>query len=124
MADALQYDGRIAARVKEMELAGVPRTKIFAAIQKYQNAPRSMTTFYKLYRDDMEEVHGDLVARVGSKVINQALDGDYKSQEFYLKSHGGWNSKDVHVNVEVDASDVDDGALDKLMNLLGKGTRE
>lgn len=118
--NAVPYDGRIAAKVREMEMAGVPRTKIYQGIQKYQNAPRSLTTFYKLYREDMDEVHGDLVQRIGSKVVQQAVNGDFKSQEFFLKSHGGWNTKEVVVNVDADAKDVDEGALDKLLGLLGK----
>lgn len=117
---AVPYDGRIAAKVKELVLAGVPRSQIHGAIQKYQNAPRSMTTFYKLYRDDMDEVQGGLIARIGSKVIKQAEEGDFKSQQFYLETQGGWNKKDIHVNVDVDGTQVDEGALEKLMGALGK----
>ncbi len=118
--EPIPYDGRIASAVKEMEKNGVSRTSIFQAIQKYQNAPRSMTTFYKLYRQDMDEVHADTVKQIGGKVVEQAIAGDFKSQEFYLRSKGGWSPQSTEVNVEVDAKDIDESALDKLMGLLGK----
>jgi hypothetical protein len=118
MADKLPHCGKIAARVKLLEAAGVTRRAIFDGIQKYQNAPKSMSTFYKLYRTDMDEVHADNVLVIGGKVVEQAKGGDFKSQEFYLRSKGGWSPQSTENIVEEEKSDT--SALEKVMNLLGK----
>ncbi len=120
MADAVPYDGKIADYVRKAIRGGVSRTKIFNAVQRYQNAPRSMTTFYKLYREDMDEVQAEIAGKIGNKVVNQALEGDFKSKELYLRTQADWTPKNVEVNVEVDGKDIDESALDKLMGLLGK----
>lgn len=118
MAEKLPHCGNISARVKELEASGVTRTAIFDSIQSFQNAPRSMKTFYKLYRQDMDEVHAENVRQIGGKVVEQAKEGDFKSQEFYLRSKGGWSPQHTEVIVEDDKEDT--SALDKLMTLLGK----
>jgi hypothetical protein len=118
MADKLPHCGKIASRVKELEKSGVSRRAIFDSIQKYQNAPKSMATFYKLYRTDMDEVHADTVAKIGGLVVEQAKGGDFKSQEFYLRSKGGWSPQSTTEVVEEEKSD--NSALNKLMTLLGK----
>lgn len=118
MAEKLPHCGKISAKVKELEASGVTRTAIFDAIQSYQNAPRSQKTFWKLYKQDMDEVHAENVRIIGGKVVEQAKEGDFKSQEFYLRSKGGWSPQHTEVKVEEDKEDT--SALDKLMTLLGK----
>jgi hypothetical protein len=115
---SLPYCGKIAAKVREYEASGVARGAIFDSIQHYQNAPKSMTTFYKLYRKDMDSVHAETVKEIGGKVVEQAKAGDFKSQELYLRSKGGWSPQSTENFVE--DKDVDESALDKLMSLLGK----
>lgn len=117
---ALPYDQRIANFVREKERAGVSRTKIFHAVQKFQNAPRSLTTFYKLYRDDMEEVHAEVAEKIGNVVVEQAIKGDFKAAEFFLRSKGGWSPSSTENVVIDDDKDVDTTAFDKLLRLLGK----
>ena len=53
--------------------------------------------------------------------MQQALDGDFKSQELFLRSKGGWspNSTVNEQEQDVDA-DEDESAIDALMTLLGK----
>lgn len=118
MAEKLKHCGRISAKVKDLEASGVTRTAIFDAIQSYQNAPRSMSTFYKLYKRDMDEVHAENVRLIGGKVVEQAKEGDFKSQEFFLRSKGGWSPQHTENVVEEDKEDT--SALDKLMSALGK----
>jgi len=117
MAEKLKYSKKIAAKVRELEASGVARSSILSAIQGYQYAPQSQTTFYKLYKKDMDEVHADNVREIGGKVVEQAKGGDFKSQEFYLRSKGGWSPQSTEVHVE---EKDDSSALDKLMSLLGK----
>lgn len=115
---SLPYCGKIAARVIENERAGVSKKANFDSIQTFQYAPKSMTTFYKLYRQDMDSVHADTVREIGSKVVDQAKQGDFKSQELYLRSKGGWSPQNTENIVE--EKDADSSALEKLMMLLGK----
>lgn len=116
----LPYCGKIRDFVRKSIRDGLSRRQIFDAVQRYQNAPRSMTTFYKLYRADMDEVHADIVGQVGAKVVQQALDGDFKSQDLFLRSKGGWSPSSTE-QIVVDEEEQDTSALDKLMKLLGKG---
>ena len=118
MPEKLPYSGKIAARVKDLEASGVSRTSIFDSIQNYQNAPKSLATFYKLYRQDMDSIHAENVRVIGGKVVEQAKEGDFKSQEFYLRSKGGWSPQSTETIIDDKESDT--SALDKLMAALGK----
>lgn len=119
--DKLKYSENIAKAVRQGIRNGVAVKDIMASIQKYQNAPSSSATFYKLYGDDIAQERADIVGQIGSVVIQQALLGDFKSQELYLRSKGGWSP--TQTNIEVEGSgdaDEDTGAIDSLMSLLGK----
>lgn len=115
----IEFDKVIANKITEYEQAGVSRQAIFQSIQKYQNAPRSYTTFWKLYKETLESANAETVKEIGSKVVQQAREGDFKSQELFLRSKGGWSPQSTEVNVDVDV-DADESALEKLMGLLGK----
>jgi len=119
--DKLKYSETIAKAVRQGIRNGVAVKDILASIQKYQQAPSSSATFYKLYGDDIAQERADIVGQIGSVVIQQALEGDFKSQELYLRSKGGWSP--TQTNIEVEGSgdaDEDTGAIDSLMTLLGK----
>lgn len=121
MADKIQYSEIIAKKVRQGIYNGVAVKDIMASVQKYQNAPRSMATFYKLYGDDIATTRADIVGQIGAVVIRQALDGDFKSQDLYLRSKGGWSPNSTLNEVEQDIDpDMDDSAIDTLMSLLGK----
>ena len=117
----IKYSEVIAKKVKEGIRSGVSVKDIMASIQKYQNAPSSSATFYKLYGNDIAETRADIVGQVGSVVVQQALDGDFKSAELFLRSKGGWSPTQTNIEVEADGSpDEDLSAIDSLMTLLGK----
>lgn len=119
--DKLKYSETIAKAVRQGIRNGVAVKDIMASIQKYQQAPSSSATFYKLYGDDIAQERAEIVGMIGSVVIQQALDGDFKSQELYLRAKGGWSP--TQTNIEVEGSgdaDEDTGAIDSLMSLLGK----
>lgn len=119
--DKIEYSEVIAKNVRKGIRSGVAIKDIMASIQKYQNAPRSMATFYKLYGEDIAEVRADIVGQIGDVVVQQALDGDFKAAEFYLRSKGGWSPNSTVNEVEQDTDpDMDDSAIDTLMSLLGK----
>ncbi len=130
-ADKLPYNHVIGQRVKEMTRDGVPVSTIFASIQSYQDAPGSLSTFYKNYRLDMESARAEAVGQIGNKVVNQALNGDdehpntWKAREFYLRTQGGWSPKETVETREVGSEDEEDtSAVEALMAALGKGTED
>lgn len=127
--DKIPYNQVIGNKVKAMAGAGVPVKDILAAIQKYQQAPGSLTTFYKLYRTDMDEARGKNSELIGSKVVNQAINGDdespntWKAREFYLRSHGGWSPKTTEQVQEIGSDEEEtESAVAALMKALGKDT--
>jgi len=120
---SLPYSAVIAKKVREGIRSGVAVKDILSSIQKYQNAPSSTATFYKLYGEDIAEEKASIVGAVGSVVIQQALDGDFKAAELFLRSKGGWSPTQTQVEVEgTEDADTDESGIDSLMNLLGKSS--
>ena len=117
------YSEIIAKKVRMDTRNGVLVKDTIGSIQKYQNAPSSTSTFYKLYGRCISETKADIVGAIGSVVVQQALDGDFKSQEFYLRSKGGWSPNSTLNEVEqTQDPDTDESAIDSLLGLLGKNT--
>ncbi|NIR87746.1 hypothetical protein GWO13_09410 [Candidatus Bathyarchaeota archaeon] len=121
MIQEYKYSEIIAKKVKEGIRNGVSVKDILASVQKYQNAPSSTATFYKLYGQDIADTRAEITGQVGSVVIQQALDGDFKSQELFLRSKGGWSPTSTVNEVEqTENPDEDESAIDSLLTLLGK----
>ena len=119
--DKIKYSENIAKAVRSGIRNGVAVKDIMASIQKYQQAPSSSATFYKLYGADIAAERAEIVGQVGSVVIQQALDGDFKAAELFLRSKGGWSPTQTNVEVESSSDpDEDVSAIDSLMTLLGK----
>lgn len=126
----LPYSERIAQRVRE--LAPTCSVKdIVSSISHMQYAPGSYTTFYKLYRKDLDEAKGNITKQIGDKLINTAINGDedspftHKSREFYLDRQGGWNKKTVEETREVGPEEEEnESAVNALLAALGKGIDE
>ena len=113
-------DGRIASVVRKKAAAGVPVKEILSSIQNYQNAPGSLQTFYKYYGSVMEEARGEVTEALGSKVIQQAKNGDFKSQELWLTTKGGWSKQQTNTNIDLGESDDDkSSALESLLSKMG-----
>ena len=120
MATKKSKDGRIASVVRKNAAAGVPVVEIFASIQNYQNAPGSIQTFYKYYKEDLDAARGEVTEALGSKVIQQAKNGDFKSQELWLTTKGGWSKQQTNTNLDVPAGeDEANSALENLLSKLG-----
>lgn len=120
MAQKKSKDGRIASAVRKKAAAGVPVVEIFASIQNYQNAPGSIQTFYKYYKEDLDAARGEVTEALGSKVIQQAKNGDFKSQELWLTTKGGWSKQNTNTNVDIPAGeDETNSALENLLSKLG-----
>ena len=113
-------DGRIASVVRKKAAAGVPVKEILSSIQNYQNAPGSLQTFYKYYGSVMEEARGEVTEALGNKVIQQAKNGDFKSQELWLTTKGGWSKQQTNTNIDLGESDDDkSSALESLLSKMG-----
>lgn len=125
MRQKLPKNPNIALKVRQGIEGGVTVRNIFASVLHMKDAPQSYTTFYKLYREDMDDVKFTLDAKVGKTVIDQALEGDFKSQELYLRSRAGWSPSSHVQEQEVGAEDEEnEGAVNALMAALGKEAEE
>lgn len=93
---------------------------MLASMQHLQGAPRSLSTMYKIYGSFIETERAKINGMVGKKVIDQALEGDFKSQELFLRSKGGWSPTQTNIEVEQETDpDLDESAADTLLTLLG-----
>ena len=121
--DKLEYNGKIGDKVYKMTKAGVSVKDIFESVQVAfgSSAPSSLTSFYKYYRGDLARARAEINELVGSKVVEQALAGDFKSQELYLRSKAGWSPNET-VNTKEDEDEMSEAesAVDALARMLGK----
>ena len=120
MPEALPYSKLVEKHILECIQGGVGIRQMIASMQHLQDAPRSLSTMYKIYGNYMEAERAKINGSVGKKVIDQALAGDFKSQELFLRSKGGWSPTHTvnEVEQEVDP-DMDESAIDTLLGLLG-----
>jgi len=116
------YNKPVANHLKKCIEGGVSvKDMLASAIGKFQNCPQNMTILYKIYGSYMAEVRAEIVGSIGESLIARAKAGDFKSQEFYLRSKGGWSPSNTVNEVEhTDDPDEDSGAIDLLMAKLGK----
>lgn len=124
MTKAIPYSKDIANKLRKGIRQGLNVKQLYGSIQSLQNAPGSLQTFYKLYKADMDEERAIIVGKVGEKVIDQALGGDFNSQQFYLRSRGDWSPQSTVSEVELDSTDEEVNAIDALMAALGKLEKE
>jgi hypothetical protein len=69
----------------------------------------------------MDRARAEAVEEIGNKVVDQALKGDFKSQELYLRSKGGWSPTST-VNEGEDQSEMEEAesSVEALKRMLGK----
>lgn len=121
MAEALRYSKLVEKHILDCIKGGVGIRQMIASMQHLQDAPKSLSTLYKIYGNYIEAERAKLNSAVGKKVIDQALEGDFKSQELFLRSKGGWSPTQTNIEVEQDTDpDMDESAIDILLSLLGK----
>lgn len=125
MSEKLPYSKLVEKHILECIEGGVGIRQMIASMQQLQHAPKSLSTMYKIYGDFIESERAKINGAVGKKVIQQALDGDFKSQELFLRSKGGWSPTHTVNEVEQDVDpDMDESAIDTLVALLGKSSKE
>lgn len=114
----LLWNKDISARIKGMVKSKVKIDYILATIQEeYDHAPTNVQSMYKVYGNDIKAARAEAIESVGKKVLAQAEDGHFPSQEMYLTTQEDWSKKD---KLEVDlANDEDNSALSTLLTMLG-----
>ena len=117
--DPLPYSKNVEKHVLECIQGGVGIREMLASMQHLQGAPKSLSTLYKIYGTIIHSERARINAAVGRKVIDQALEGDFKSQELFLRSKGGWSPKETVETSDAIDEDTDESAVDALMTLLG-----
>lgn len=119
--EKLPYSKLVEKHILECIQGGVGIRQMIASMQHLQHAPKSLSTMYKIYGNFIEAERAKINGAVGKKVIDQALAGDFKSQELFLRSKGGWSPTHTVNEVEQDVDpDMDESAVETLMALLGK----
>lgn len=120
MAEKLPYSKLVEKHILNCIQGGVAIRQMLASMQHLTHAPRSLSTMYKTYGTFIEQERAKINGMVGKKVIDQALEGDFKSQELFLRSKGGWSPTHTVNEVEQETDpDLDESAADTLMALLG-----
>jgi len=115
----LPHDLKIAVEIQRMIKAGVSTNVIFDKVKEMPNGPRSLTTFYKHYRNDIVTARATLHEAVGSLIMEKAMvEKDYRALEFVAKTRMGWNEKVVVEERGPDDADQDTSAVDDLIAAL------
>ena len=115
---------KIADLVSKRTKEGVSVKDIVGEVQaKYADAPKSLNTFYKYYKSDLDAARAEIAGEIGSLVVKRAkYEGDFghfASQELFLRSKAGWSPTSTNIEVEQDSADEDLSAIDQLAELLG-----
>lgn len=120
MPAKLPYSKLVEKHILECIKGGISIRQMIASMQHLQDAPKSLSTMYQTYGNFIEAERAKINGAVGKKVIDQALEGDFKSQELFLRSKGGWSPSNTVNEVEQDIDpELDQSAIDTLMGLLG-----
>jgi hypothetical protein len=120
MPAKLPYSKLVEKHILECIKGGISIRQMIASMQHLQDAPKSLSTMYQTYGNFIEAERAKINGAVGKKVIDQALEGDFKSQELFLRSKGGWSPSNTVNEVEQDVDpELDKSAIDTLMGLLG-----
>ena len=115
---------KIADLVRKRTKEGVSVKDIVGEVQaNFNDAPKSLNTFYSYYKVDLDTARAEINGLVGSKVLKRALEegefGHFPSQELFLRSKAGWSPTSTNIEVEQDSADEDLSAIDALAEFLG-----
>ena len=115
---------KIADLVQKRTKEGVSVKDIVGEVKAHFNdAPQSLNTFYKYYKEDLDAARAEIAGEIGSLVVKRAKYegefGHFPSQELFLRSKAGWSPTSTNIEVEQDNADEDLSAIDQLAELLG-----
>jgi len=115
---------KIADLVQKRTKEGVSVKDIVGEVKAHFNdAPQSLNTFYKYYKEDLDAARAEIAGEIGSLVVKRAKYegefGHFPSQELFLRSKAGWSPTSTNIEVEQDSADEDLSAIDQLAEFLG-----
>ena len=100
MIAALPYSKLVEKHILDCIQGGIGIRQMIASMQHLQDAPKSLSTMYKIYGSFIEMERAKINGAVGKRVIDQALDGDFKSQELFLRSKGAGSQLQINTKVK------------------------
>lgn len=102
-----------------MVASGVSIAIIFDTVKDMKNGPRSLATFYKIYRGDIVAARAALHEGIGTAIMQKALvDKDMKALELVAKTKLGWNEKIILEEADPNGADEYTSAIDDLLAKL------
>ena len=115
---------KISDYVRKSTKEGVSVKDIVGYVKaNFNDAPQSLNTFYKYYKEDLDAARAEIAGEIGSLVVKRAKYegefGHFPSQELFLRSKAGWSPTSTNIEVEQDSADEDLSAIDQLAELLG-----
>ena len=84
MQEALPYSKLVEKHILECIQGGVGIRQMIASMQHLQDAPKSLSTMYKIYGNYIEAERAKINGSFGKKVIDQALAGDFKLKSCFF----------------------------------------
>jgi hypothetical protein len=123
MADKIPYSKKIGKEVSILARTGLTTNQIFHMLKGkgWQDMPQSPTTFYKLYSGDVEAAVASEIGDIGKIAFQEAKKPENaKEREFVLRSKGGWTTKEVVENREIEDDETEkQSAANRLAEMLG-----
>ena len=98
------------AIVAELYAAGIPQSRIADRFNIDEK------TLRKWYRAELDESKDRMIAKLGSNLYQDALNGDKQAREFWLKCQGRWSYAKPPEEKEKD--DKRDALLEKLIDKI------
>lgn len=120
MIDPIPRREYIAKEIRRLIRDGVTVKVILDSIQKYDDAPRSLSTVYKIYGQDIAEERAAFHSYLGGKAREHIENGSERILELALRSKAGWNPTEKVQQVDENEVDENTSAIEELMGLLGK----
>jgi hypothetical protein len=82
--------------VKELYAVGIPRPRIAARLEI------SEETLTKHYKQELDDSKDGMISALGKNLYNDAINGDEKAREFWLKCQGRWSYAKAPEDVDKD----------------------
>jgi len=116
----LPYSKNVENRLRKLLRAGVTIRVIIDDIQTLPDAPKSLSTLYRIYGNVISEERAKLQEEIGNAVMQGVRDGNPKLIEFAARAKAGWNPAVKVEEQDSDEPDENTDAIERLANLLGK----
>lgn len=110
----------IVTKLREAMLKGHSARSVYLANLHLAAMPASETSFYRVYRDDIEQAKFEYNERLLNLAHNRMEEGSDKLIELALRSKLGWNPTTKVQEVDAEDTDEHSDPVSILMEKLGK----